>query len=111
MGWGAPRIHGELLKLGIDIGERSVSRFMPPKATGETRDRKAERYRKTANIMRAVVGASLLREDRDLRFRSPRSVGRRYREPIGSLGTMTNFVAPSIAPNWDSRASAARRAS
>ena len=31
VGWGAPRIHGELLKLGIDIGERSVSRFMPPK--------------------------------------------------------------------------------
>jgi hypothetical protein len=29
VGWGAPRIHGELLKLGIDIGERSVSRFMP----------------------------------------------------------------------------------
>jgi transposase InsO family protein len=31
VGWGAPRIHGELLKLGIDIGERSVSRFMPVK--------------------------------------------------------------------------------
>src|SRR5450631_447739 len=30
VGWGAPRIHGELLKLGIDVGERSVSRFMPP---------------------------------------------------------------------------------
>jgi hypothetical protein len=29
--WGAPRIHGELLKLGIHIGERSVSRFMPPR--------------------------------------------------------------------------------
>ena len=27
--WGAPRIHSELLKLGIDISERSVSRFMP----------------------------------------------------------------------------------
>jgi putative transposase len=27
--WGAPRIHGELLKLGIDISERSVSRLMP----------------------------------------------------------------------------------
>jgi hypothetical protein len=27
--WGAPRIHGELLTLGIDISERSVSRFMP----------------------------------------------------------------------------------
>ena len=26
---GRPRIHGELLKLGIDIGERTVSRLMP----------------------------------------------------------------------------------
>ncbi len=24
--WGAPRIHGELLKLGIDVAERTVSR-------------------------------------------------------------------------------------
>jgi hypothetical protein len=27
--WGAPRIHGELLKLGIEISERSVSRLLP----------------------------------------------------------------------------------
>src|SRR5262245_44627002 len=27
--WGAPRIHGELLKLGIEVGERTVSRLMP----------------------------------------------------------------------------------
>jgi putative transposase len=27
--WGAPKIHGELLKLGIVVSERSVSRFMP----------------------------------------------------------------------------------
>jgi len=27
--WGAPRLHGELLKLGIDISERTVSRWMP----------------------------------------------------------------------------------
>ena len=26
--WGAPRIHGELLKLGIEIGETSVSKYM-----------------------------------------------------------------------------------
>ena len=25
--WGAPRIHGELLKLGIEIGETSVSKY------------------------------------------------------------------------------------
>src|SRR5258706_410985 len=27
--WGAPRIHGELLKLGVEISERTVSRLMP----------------------------------------------------------------------------------
>ena len=39
--WGAPRIHGELLKLGIDIGETSVSKYMvrgrkPPSQTWRT---------------------------------------------------------------------------
>jgi putative transposase len=27
--WGAPRIHGELLKLGFDLSERTVSRHLP----------------------------------------------------------------------------------
>ena len=40
-GWSAPRIHGELLKLGIDIGQRSVSKYMvrcrkPPSQTWRT---------------------------------------------------------------------------
>jgi putative transposase len=40
-GWGALRIHGELLKLGIDIGESSVSKYMvrcrkPPSQTWRT---------------------------------------------------------------------------
>jgi putative transposase len=41
-GGGAPRIHGELLKLGIDIGESSVSKYMvrcrrkPPSQTWRT---------------------------------------------------------------------------
>src|SRR6516225_7030299 len=39
--WGAPSIHGELLKLGIDIGERSVTKYMvrcrkPPSQTWRT---------------------------------------------------------------------------
>jgi transposase InsO family protein len=39
--WGAPRIHGELLKLSIDIGESSVSKYMvryrkPPSQTWRT---------------------------------------------------------------------------
>ena len=28
IGWGAPRIHGELLKLGIEISQASVSKYM-----------------------------------------------------------------------------------
>jgi putative transposase len=27
--WGSPRVHGELLKLGINISERTVARLMP----------------------------------------------------------------------------------
>jgi putative transposase len=27
--WGAPRIHGELLKIGVEVAERTVSRLMP----------------------------------------------------------------------------------
>jgi len=39
--WGAPRVHGELLKLGIDIGETSVRQYMvrcrkPPSQTWPT---------------------------------------------------------------------------
>ena len=39
--WGAPHIHGELLKLGINIGETSVAKYMvrgrkPPSQTWRT---------------------------------------------------------------------------
>ena len=27
--WGSPRVHGELLKLGIEVSERTVARVMP----------------------------------------------------------------------------------
>ena len=33
LGWGAPRIHGELLKLGIEVSERTVSRLIPKRRT------------------------------------------------------------------------------
>ena len=36
--WGAPRIHGELLKLGIEVSQASVGRYLPrrPKAPSPT---------------------------------------------------------------------------
>ena len=30
-GWGAPRVHGELRKLGIDVAQSTVSKYMPAK--------------------------------------------------------------------------------
>jgi len=40
-GWGAPRIHGELLKLGLRIDERTVSRYLP---RGRTSPDKLQRW-------------------------------------------------------------------
>jgi len=36
--WGAPRIHGELLKLGFDVSQRTMARLMPrrPKPPSQT---------------------------------------------------------------------------
>ena len=41
VGWGAPRIHGELLKLGLDVSEATVSKYLlrsikPPSQTWQT---------------------------------------------------------------------------
>src|SRR5207249_1076452 len=45
VGWGAPRIHGELLKLGIQVSERTVSR--PASASGP-----ADRYQSQHHSIR-----------------------------------------------------------
>jgi hypothetical protein len=47
--WGAPRIHGELLKLGIDIGQTTVAKYMskrrsPPSQSLE--DLSSQSYRR-----------------------------------------------------------------
>ena len=34
--WGAPRIHGELLKLGIDVGQTSVAKYMAERRGGSS---------------------------------------------------------------------------
>src|SRR4029453_14971372 len=38
--WGAPRIHAELLKLGIDVSERTGSRLMPKRRTPPSQTRR-----------------------------------------------------------------------
>ena len=39
--WGAPRIHGELRKLGLDVAERTVSRLLPKRQTPPSQGRKS----------------------------------------------------------------------
>jgi homeodomain-containing protein len=36
--WGATRIHGELLKLGITVSERTVSRYLPDRLTAPSQN-------------------------------------------------------------------------
>src|ERR1700682_6283546 len=50
--WGAPRIHGELLKLGMNIGETSVSKYI-------------ERHRKPSTGAAIADLADLLGESRE----------------------------------------------
>jgi hypothetical protein len=49
--WGAPRIHGELLKLGVDVGQTTVAKYMEMINQGMTREQIA---RKTAEASRAT---------------------------------------------------------
>ncbi len=48
--WGAPRIHGELLKLGIEISERTVSRYLRGRPT--TRSQPGVHSSRTTSLTR-----------------------------------------------------------
>ena len=73
--WGAPRIHGELLKLGIDLGQTSVAKYMarrkrPPSqgwstpAKSRRRNRLDRPIRSSDNLIRLLYGLLVLRHDR-----------------------------------------------
>jgi transposase InsO family protein len=53
-GWGAPRIHAELLKLGFLVSERTVSRYMPTESAGPD---VVERWRAFLRNHREVLAA------------------------------------------------------
>jgi putative transposase len=42
--WGAPKIHGELLKLGIDIAQSTVSIYMVPRQDRPLREAASSHY-------------------------------------------------------------------
>jgi hypothetical protein len=62
--WGAPRIHGELLKLGIDVGLTSVAKYMakgrrrPPSQGSTTRSRDDVRHRGTVIAFMGIANGA-----------------------------------------------------
>jgi hypothetical protein len=65
--WGAPRIHGELLKLGIDVGQTTVAKYMarrrrPPSQGLSLQSRRCDRLdrhvRRTDYLVSTTVRAS-----------------------------------------------------
>ena len=52
--WGAPRIHAELIKLGYDVSQRTVSRYMPKKPAEPDA---IERWKAFLRNHRDVIGA------------------------------------------------------
>ena len=53
--WGAPRIHGELLKLGFSVSQATVSRYMP-----DSRWRRSQSWRTFIQNQTTGIGLSVL---------------------------------------------------
>jgi putative transposase len=49
--WGAPRIHGELLKLGFEVAEATVSRYMPLRRKSPSQTWRAFLQNHTQNLV------------------------------------------------------------
>ena len=62
--WGAPRIHGELLKLGFEISERTVSRLMPKarKNPSQTLEDLSDEPRRSVGLHRLLYGFHIAAE-------------------------------------------------
>ena len=56
--WGAPRIHGELMKLGIIVSERTVSRYLPDRRTRRSQTWRTFFANHVANLAFAPTVAS-----------------------------------------------------
>jgi putative transposase len=73
--WGAPHIHGEFLKLGIDVSERIVSRPLP-----KQRKPPSQTWRTFLdNHLRELVSIDFLTEDRGSDHAGPESLAKSFR--------------------------------
>jgi hypothetical protein len=63
--WGAPRIHGKLLKLGVTVSERTVSRYLPDRLTRPSQTRRTFLANHLGNLAFASTVTSLFGESDD----------------------------------------------
>ena len=82
--WGAPRIHGELLKLGIEIGETCVGKYMvrrrkPPSQTWHCSWRTMSTDTHGSHLLHEVFA-----ED-SISIRATDSMAQNPRETLGSV--------------------------
>jgi putative transposase len=80
--WGAPRIHGELLKLGIDVSQATVGRYLPrrPKTPSPT-------WRSFLHNHLTDTVAIDMFSDRDVS--DPVSIRKRWRDLAREAGQVT----------------------
>jgi hypothetical protein len=64
--WGAPRIHGELLKLGFTVSERTVSRYLPDPRTRGSQTWRTFLANHVGNLSFASATSSFATSDDDV---------------------------------------------
>ena len=85
--WGAPRIHGELLKLGIAVAQSTVARYLPRPRKPPSQGRKTlwSSHSRIENKGLGVAAGLLLGCTAFMRFRGPQALKDRLGEPSKEL--------------------------
>lgn len=105
--WGAPRIHGELLKLGFDVSERTVSRYLErirpePRRTGsqtwKTFLRNQAKGIVAIDLLSAPTATASLASTRRMAARRevPGRCQPAARRPVAELGSSLTYADDAI---------------
>ena len=92
--WGAPRIHGELLKLGFDISQASVSRLLVRRRKPRSQTWRAFLDNHTREIVSCDFFALLLKADRLYQAQVPRPRRRAQRGPFAAAARVVRRPLP-----------------
>jgi hypothetical protein len=117
--WGAPRIHGELLKVGIDVGQTTVANTWPAEGGHRRPLELSARLAVECSRVPTFIFLASLRDPMFCERGSPRHpIGRCYLRTIRRLGTYlwvrqktfynTIYLMANLAQTWWQRVAAER---